>query len=428
MSYNPLSNSPTSPRASSSSSSRNRPFGGRRTSYHPAAREAELEAAFDDGADQVNLRLEPDNTDVFFDAGDAMGDDGAAASCASERNQGDDPLGATFRSGPLSASSASYAPPPTFRNHSPPAPAGDASSYDFERPSYFAPSSGSVGPSNPIARRPSGASSHPRVPSGASAGTAGEDEGADLDLGFADADGPGSSLGNNPSNSASALTRARVALGRFGRFVGMRVPGASGAYSSLSTEENARGSGHARAPTRYPIGGGVASDGVFANMSAKPERRRRRTADPNNPDDRGDDDDLAEDEMPPTYDVAAADAAPPYWETTIVGGAHGLHPLGAAGLINGWTPGGSHVGAIEDLIVEGLPVGNFFGFAWNLLVSMSFQFVGEYPDTKPVIYLALLILLIHFTCYSTSQASCLPTYFTPRMPPSAAAELVWASH
>lgn len=34
------------------------------------------------------------------------------------------------------------------------------------------------------------------------------------------------------------------------------------------------------------------------------------------------------------------------------------------------------MGAIEDLIVEGLAVGNLFGFVWNLLVSMTFQFVG----------------------------------------------------
>ena len=31
----------------------------------------------------------------------------------------------------------------------------------------------------------------------------------------------------------------------------------------------------------------------------------------------------------------------------------------------------------DDICVDGLPVGNLFGFAWNLLVSMSFQFVGE---------------------------------------------------
>ena len=119
------------------------------------------------------------------------------------------------------------------------------------------------------------------------------------------------------------------------------------------------------------MGGGTNQDGVFANLNAKPERPRRQRG--NGPDDRGDDDDLAEEALPPTYEVAAADAAPPYWETTILGTASGLHPL-AGGL--GWTPGGAHVGAIEDLIVDGLPVGNFFGFAWNMLVSMTFQFVG----------------------------------------------------
>jgi hypothetical protein len=81
-----------------------------------------------------------------------------------------------------------------------------------------------------------------------------------------------------------------------------------------------------------------------------------------------------DDVLPPTYETAAADTAPPYWETTIIGGPGGLHPLAPGGM--GWTPGGANVGAIEDLIVDGLPVGNFFGFAWNLLVSMSFQFVG----------------------------------------------------
>lgn len=50
------------------------------------------------------------------------------------------------------------------------------------------------------------------------------------------------------------------------------------------------------------------------------------------------------------------DTTPPYWETTVI------------------TPGG--VLGPDDICVDGLPVGNFFGFAWNLLVSMSFQFVG----------------------------------------------------
>ncbi|PWN39660.1 hypothetical protein IE81DRAFT_274200, partial [Ceraceosorus guamensis] len=137
--------------------------------------------------------------------------------------------------------------------------------------------------------------------------------------------------------------------------------------ASLPTDDaDARSAGES--DTRRRVMGGGSGDGVFANLSAKPERRRR-TADGG---DRGDDDDLVDETLPPTYDVAAADSAPPYWETTIVGG--GMHPLAPGGM--GWTPGGAHVGEIEDLIVEGLPVGNFFGFAWNLMVSMSFQFVG----------------------------------------------------
>ncbi len=51
-----------------------------------------------------------------------------------------------------------------------------------------------------------------------------------------------------------------------------------------------------------------------------------------------------------------------------------MHPFAPGGL--GWTPGSPVIGALEDLILEGLPIGNLFGFAWNLLVSSSFQFVG----------------------------------------------------
>lgn len=56
-----------------------------------------------------------------------------------------------------------------------------------------------------------------------------------------------------------------------------------------------------------------------------------------------------------TYEQAAADAAPPYWETTIL------------------TPGGS---TSDDVFIDGLPVGSFFSFIWNGMISMSFQLVG----------------------------------------------------
>ncbi len=55
-----------------------------------------------------------------------------------------------------------------------------------------------------------------------------------------------------------------------------------------------------------------------------------------------------------TYEQAAADATPPYWETTIL------------------TPGTFG----DEVFVEGLPVGSVFSFVWNAMISMSFQLVG----------------------------------------------------
>lgn len=61
-------------------------------------------------------------------------------------------------------------------------------------------------------------------------------------------------------------------------------------------------------------------------------------------------------EAPPSYASAQADAVPPYWETTI-------HAPFAPGTIG-------------DMIVDSLPTGSLFSFLWNMLVSISFQFVG----------------------------------------------------
>lgn len=55
-----------------------------------------------------------------------------------------------------------------------------------------------------------------------------------------------------------------------------------------------------------------------------------------------------------TYEQAAADATPPYWETTIL----------APGTFG------------DEVFVEGLPVGSVFSFIWNAMISMSFQLVG----------------------------------------------------
>ncbi|PHH79955.1 hypothetical protein CDD82_2058 [Ophiocordyceps australis] len=86
------------------------------------------------------------------------------------------------------------------------------------------------------------------------------------------------------------------------------------------------------------VGGGVGTDGVFANLSARPERTESE-----------------KEEQPPTYEQAAADAAPPYWETTIL------------------APG---FGGLDEVYVDGMPVGSVFSFIWNGMISTSFQLVG----------------------------------------------------
>ena len=85
--------------------------------------------------------------------------------------------------------------------------------------------------------------------------------------------------------------------------------------------------------------GGGNNDGVFANLNAKPRA--------------GDD----VDEKPPTYEQAAADATPPYWETTVLSPYHST-------------------GNPDDVFVDGLLVGSLFSFVWNALISMSFQLIG----------------------------------------------------
>lgn len=86
------------------------------------------------------------------------------------------------------------------------------------------------------------------------------------------------------------------------------------------------------------FGSGIQNEGVFSNLTAKPERGGTE-----------------KEEQPPTYEQAAADSAPPYWETTIL------------------APG---LGGIDDVYIDGMPVGSVFSFVWNGMISMSFQLVG----------------------------------------------------
>lgn len=162
-------------------------------------------------------------------------------------------------------------------------------------------------------------------------------------------------------HTSSFLDGVRHKVARFGRLTGMHFPGIS--YSALRNEHD--GMSVSRSGRR--IGGGINQDGVFSNMNAKPDGPRRASDDPN---DRGDDDDLADDTLPPTYEAAAADTAPTYWESTVFSG----NPL--ADNEGGWTPDSIHVGEPADLIENGMLLGSIFGFVWNMFVSGSFQFVG----------------------------------------------------
>lgn len=64
----------------------------------------------------------------------------------------------------------------------------------------------------------------------------------------------------------------------------------------------------------------------------------------------------ARNEAPPSYSTAQADAVPPYWETTV-------HAP--------FSPD-----SIGEMIIDSLPTGSVFSFLWNMLVSISFQFLG----------------------------------------------------
>jgi len=126
------------------------------------------------------------------------------------------------------------------------------------------------------------------------------------------------------------------------RLVRQNSTPASGSASDSAPPQSAPafGTSSVNAPVRSGrvYGGGSGTDGVFANMSARPERQETE-----------------KDEQPPSYEQAAADAVPPYWETTIL------------------APG---LGGPDEVYVDGLPVGSVFSFIWNAMISTSFQLVG----------------------------------------------------
>lgn len=89
------------------------------------------------------------------------------------------------------------------------------------------------------------------------------------------------------------------------------------------------------------IGGGTVFDGVFSNLTAKPD---------NNSTNQGDD---TQNDRPPTYDEAAADLVPSYYGLDLANSE-----------------------MYDELCIEGLPVGNMANLVWNIIVSTCFQFIG----------------------------------------------------
>ncbi|KAF8514533.1 hypothetical protein BU17DRAFT_52473 [Hysterangium stoloniferum] len=138
--------------------------------------------------------------------------------------------------------------------------------------------------------------------------------------------------------SSSAIKRPRV--GFFRRTVGALLPSY---YQRVSTEDEP----HA-GPAR---GGGTNNDGVFANITAKPGRGRVVQEGESIhvvPEE-------AQREVPPSYAVAQADQAPAYYETFVHTPSSGLD---------------------GEILVDGMSTGSIFTFAWSMLISLSFQFVG----------------------------------------------------
>ncbi|EIN10407.1 hypothetical protein PUNSTDRAFT_125276 [Punctularia strigosozonata HHB-11173 SS5] len=161
----------------------------------------------------------------------------------------------------------------------------------------------------------------------------------------------GNSNGIVPSASSAVAvdTYRGPPRGWFGRTAAAVLPAHYVTRFGLDRERLSTNDGSER---RRVVGGGTQNDGVFANVTAKPTAPRRVQE--------GDETYLvpeeAQKDAPPSYQAAQLDAVPPYWETTV-------HLPSSAN-----SPG--------EVMIDGLSTGSLFSFLWNMLVSVSFQFVG----------------------------------------------------
>ncbi|KAJ3393059.1 hypothetical protein HDU92_008003 [Lobulomyces angularis] len=80
------------------------------------------------------------------------------------------------------------------------------------------------------------------------------------------------------------------------------------------------------------------ADGVFSNITAKPEATKP-----------------FEELEPPSYDISESEQVPPYFEATVAAATYGED---------------------GEVLVEGMEVGTPFSFIINVIMSMSFDFIG----------------------------------------------------
>lgn len=86
---------------------------------------------------------------------------------------------------------------------------------------------------------------------------------------------------------------------------------------------------------------GASFDGVFSNLTAKPNATDNMNED-------------ATEDIPPTYNIAANDIVPSYYGANSEGSAM----------------------YYDEICIEGLPIGNVANLIWNIIVSTGFQFIG----------------------------------------------------
>ncbi|KAI8052325.1 hypothetical protein BDF22DRAFT_687700 [Syncephalis plumigaleata] len=125
----------------------------------------------------------------------------------------------------------------------------------------------------------------------------------------------------------------------------VELPSTSGsANSSSNNQSGTRTTNEQPVPYSPPSqpAGVSANDGVFANINVISDNKNASTGK------------QSDAELPPPYEEVAQDTAPSYFDTTVI--ATGDDP--------------------DEILVEGMPAGSAFSFFWNMLVSMSFQFVG----------------------------------------------------